>query len=338
MEFLPKKILEFSDNEEITEEYIYYMALNLRNSRKIPFYPRSIGFFESYSIDIHYCIEILKSKHFLDRINYQITTNKAYYADPSVIRNIDPGHILHEENLLQSCIAKIENKLKYNSRICNVYNNFLEEKHNYLFTHLGCLDSKFGIEVDLKQAGIDNFRALRKFELKEKAGKREYEKKILSILGKNILDNYDKLFLYSRLKSLEELFQNNNHVRGKLVAIMGIFNKCKKIKNNFLYEFRDSIILDKFHKINVLFGDGGKFTGQELGLLNTECLLIGFVDSFLSKAAIRAAGVIKIDEEYSSGPLSSKVQKTSSSQQTDLTKEAVRERNGGVTYVEGGSI
>jgi hypothetical protein len=244
-----------------------------------------------------------------------------------------------EREILESCAAKLENKSsEYEKEICNTFSSLLEEECNYLFAHVGCLGCKFGTKVDLKQVGIDSFRSLRNFGPEEKSRKRGYEEKILAKLGESILNHCDYLFPYNLcLTSLREAFRKNKEeTRGKLVSVIEIFGNYRRIPGNYLYEFRDSVILNSYHGIHVLFGEDGKFLCEQPALLNRECFLLGFVDSFLGEAALRAAGVIKIDTEYRSVPAHATVPQTFASQRTESAPIIVREKNGSETHILGG--
>ena len=339
LKILSDKILDLSEKGYIKEEYIYNIALNLRNTKNIPFYPRSIGHFGAYSIDIHYCIKILEALGFLSHTAHQIATRKTFHVNSHVGNSIDFDQILYEKEILKSCAAKLENEsFEYENGICDTYFDFLEKEYNYLFTHLGCLDHGSSTKVDLEQIGIDDFRSLTRSEPKEKSGKRGYEERILSKLGENILSHCNDLFPYNlRLASLKKAYYNyKEKIEGKLVSVIGIFDEYERIPGNYLYEFRDSIVLGIHHRIHALFGENGKFLCRKPALSNRECFLLGFVDSFSGEVALRAAGVIKIDPEYGSVPAHVTVPKALASQRTESSAIIVGEKNGTETHILGG--
>jgi hypothetical protein len=333
LKILPNEILNSSENNMIREETIYNLTFDLRNSKGIPFYPRSIGPFEAYSIDIHYCIAVMETSGFLNQIVNQDTC-KAFYVDP-VKGKIDIDQLLSKTQLLTSCVVKVENEFKLGNRVCTLV-DFLSEE-NYLFTHLGCLGRKSDVTVDLKQVGISNFRELVESEPWEHMKKPGFEERILSYLGKSILAHCHELYPYNlRLASLKEAYKKNKeHMKGKLVAVVGIFeNEYEKVSTDFVYSFGDSIILDENHRIRVLLGEEGDLLCRRSLLSNRECLLMGFVEPFSGEGALRAAGVITIYSEKESVPCSPALSEAHVSQETE-PEIIVGEKNHSETRVTG---
>ncbi|MBU7045434.1 MAG: hypothetical protein HXS54_03275 [Theionarchaea archaeon] len=333
LRILPNEILNSSENNMIREETIYNLTFGLRNSKDIPFYPRSIGPFDTYSIDIHYCIAVMETSGFLNQIMSQDPC-KAFYVDP-VKRRIDIDQLSSKTQILTSCVVKVENEFKLGNRVCP-FVDFLSEE-NYLFTHLGCLNRKSGLIVDLKQVGINNFRELLESEPREHMRRPGFEKRILSYLGKSILTHYHELYPHNlRLASLKEAYKKNEEqIKGKLVAVVGIFeNEYEKVSTDFVYDFGDSIILDKNHRIRVLFGEDGDFLCRRSLLSNRECLLLGFVEPFSDEEALRAAGVITICSEKESVPCSIALSEAHVSQESEPVI-IVGEKNHSETRVTG---
>jgi len=334
LKVLPREIINSSDNGIIIEKNIYNIALDLRNSKNVPFYPRSIGPFEAYSSDIHYCIAVLVSLGFLNQVTHY--TDKAFYVDPTIWRKTDINQLLLEKQLLKSCAVKVKNEFKLGNGVCTFIDFFGED--NYLFTHLGCLGRKSDVTVDLKQVGINNFKELRESEPRWHMKKSGYEEKILSHLGKSILSHYYSLYPYNLgLASLKEAYEEKKeHISGKLVSIVGIFeNEYEKISKDFVYDFRDSIILDANHRIRVLFGEEGDFLCRKSLLSNRECLLLGFVEPFSGEGALRAAGVINICSEEESVPALTTLSAMHVSQETESPEIIVGEKNHSETRVTG---
>ncbi len=340
LEILPHKILD-SENGIITEEDIYNIALNLRDKKKIPFYPRSIGPFEAYSDDICYCIEILKNVGFLDQVTHQLTASKKFAVNSYIWRNVDIDQIVCKKEILESCAAKIEDEpFEYERKniINSYYLSILEKEYNYLFTHLGSLSSNSGAKADLKQIGIDSLKSLRSLEPKEESGKRGYEERILSKVGENILSHYDRLSPYNiRLSTIKNIYEKDKKkVEGAPICIIGIFSEYEKIPGNYLYKFLDSIVLGSNHRIRVIFRENGKFLSEKLALSEKECFLLGFVTSFREEVAIRAAGVVKINPEFGTIPTNITIPKSIHSQQAEPSYIIVKEKNGSETHIVGG--
>ncbi|MBU7018421.1 MAG: hypothetical protein HXS44_13000 [Theionarchaea archaeon] len=333
LKVLPNEILNSSENNMIREETVYDLTFDLRNSKDIPFYPRSIGPFDTYSLDIHYCIAVMEASGFLSQIVNRDPC-ETLYVDP-VKRKIDVDQLSSKTQILTSCAAKVENEFKLGSKVCPLV-DFLSDE-NYLFTHLGCLGRKSGVTVDLKQVGINNFRELIGSESWEHMKRPGFEKKVLSYLGKSILTYRYELYPHNvRLASLKEAYEKNEEqMKGKLVAVVGIFgNEYEKVSTDFVYNFGDSIILDEKHRIRVLFGEEGDFLCMRSLLSNRECLLLGFVEPFSGEEAVRAAGVITIHSEKESVPCSIALSKAHVSQEIE-PEIIVGEKNHSETRVTG---
>ena len=335
LENLCKAIPNHTENSNITEEEIYNIAMNLRNNKKIPFYPKSIGPFKAYSIDIHYCIKVLETIDFLNQVAHQSIENKTFYVDSFIGKNLDINQILCKKELLRFCTMELENEFQFESRIFDTDFDFMEEE-NCLFTHLGCLDRKLDVEVDFGQIGIDCFKKLIELEPKENMRKHGFEKRALLRLGEIMLNHYDNLFPYNlRVASLRETYEKDREmIKGKLVSIVGIFEDDYSIaSDDLVYEFRDSIIFDTNHRISVLLARNGKFPYGKFELLEKECLLLGFIESLSEEVALRVAGVINTDSRSLSAPKSAAIQKIPTSQKSEVPEIIVGESNGTETHV-----
>ena len=337
---LINKISDFYGNKNITEEEIYNIALISRNRKEIPYYPLSIGYPWAYSIDIDYCKQILEKKSFLSQVFHQNMTERTFYVDPNVASKINISKILLERELLESLSLKLENKkFEYENRVLgSFFLDILEKKHNYLFTNLGSMCKKSGGDVDFRQMGFDTFNSLVNLAPVKNIGKRGYEEKILSELGKSILGHSNNLLLHNlRLASIKKAYrESSENVEGKLVLTNGIFvDKYCKDSADFIYEFRDSIILDKNHRMRVLFGENGKFYCEKTALLKRECLLLGFVESFSGEANLRAAGLIRVDSHDDTVPASVSIPEVLITKEPELANIIVGEKNGSETNVYG---
>jgi hypothetical protein len=335
---LPRELVHSFGNESFSEGEIYRIALDLRQRKKIPFYPRSIGSSESYSMDIHYCIEILRMENFLKQESCLNGAERIFQIDlySAILENTT--NILKERNVPDFCARKMENLLiREKIGISSMYTDLFEREHSYLFTHLGCLNERF-YKVDLSQLGIDSFRDLTSQGRNEKTKRFGYEERALSKVGRNFTDSQNAISSNNvRVSAMKRVYQTEREeIEGLPICVIGIFDDYERVESNHLYRMKESILLGSPHTIDVVLSENGKFKCERIALLERECLLLGVVQNFLDKPVIRAAGVIKVDPIYGTIPVHTTIPRRYSSEQPSPVPTIVREKNGTETYVEGG--